>query len=1026
MTKTITTIPETITVIGTSADDKISVFVYGTSSLIYFYGNGGHDRLYGGGGDDYLDGGDDPDQLYGGEGNDWLYGGDGRDRLYGGEGNDWLYGGGDDGDSLYGGEGNDYLDGGGGSSTNYLTGGEGNDIFVLSPNILGYDLVKDFTQGEDKIQIRTTTGDETTLAELLENTGITITGNAIFNADGDRIMGLNDFSGELTYSDFHVLAESATETTLPLSLTDVDEGTVPPIRALALSHLEGGNGNDWLTGGSFKFNTKIYGHKGNDVLDGGDGWNKLYGGSGNDTLHGRDGYDQLDGGSGDDTLYGDDGNDWLRGGSGDDTLYGGDGNDELHGGTGNDIFVLSPDTIGKNTVIDFTQGADRLQILTDTGDENTLDKLLTNTGLMIRGDTIYNANGDAIMVLRGFAGELTIDDFRVVNESEVARDHVPTTFFLNYYGVRNSGTIYEADNVKMQMLAEVSFAGDDTQGYKITTDDARFEVKGKSLRIVEGSNFDYEASPIIKVTLTAVKAGSDTLTRTHTLRLRDVDDITTADTLRGGYGDDTLYGRGDDDVIYGNNGNDHLYGTIGDDQIHGDVGNDQLYGGGGDDTLDGGAGHDELYGGDGNDELNGGDTGHDKLNGDAGDDTLNGGIGRDTLNGGDDDDILNGDGGSDILNGGDGNDILNGGNNTDILNGGDGNDILNGGTGHDKLNGGAGDDLLTGGGGRDEFIIKANSGVDIITDFKQGEDKIHINIAFADLQFSKEHYTSEIETGTNDGDNLDLVISANGTVVAVLEDFSGTLTTDDFVIVENLVPEPVPTTITLNSDASKIAEADDVVETALTEVILAGGDTAGYTFTTDDARFAVDNGVLSIVAGSDFDYEAGATIEVTVTAAKADSDTLDATYTLTLTDVKAEFEAIASKPTDGATGGATGAISLPGEAITEQAEAAELVIGTPEIEYLNQRVSRIMDNIKFTFDRAVEEGRFDVVGIFDEDVAIAEKLEVKKIGTDGSKDIYNLQVKEGQTFEYDGNTDYLNIEYDGEYVGGGAVVIDIY
>ncbi len=60
--------------------------------------------------------------------------------------------------------------------------------------------------------------------------------------------------------------------------------------------------------------------------------------------------------------------------------------------------------------------------------------------------------------------------------------------------------------------------------------------------------------------------------------------------------------------------------------------------------------------------------------------------------------------------------------------------------------------------------------------------------------------------------------------------------------------------------------------------------------------------------------------------------------------------------------------------------------------------------------------------------APAEKLEVKLWGTDSNTDkqIYHLQVKEGQTFEYNGDADYLNIEYNGEYVGGGAIVIDIY
>ncbi len=106
----------------------------------------------------------------------------------------------------------------------------------------------------------------------------------------------------------------------------------------------------------------------------------------------------------------------------------------------------------------------------------------------------------------------------------------------------------------------------------------------------------------------------------------------------------------------------------------------------------------------------------------------------------------------------------------------------------------------------------------------------------------------------------------------------------------------------------------------------------------------------------------------------------------------------------------------------------EVKIVTPKIEFLNGRVADNMDNIFFTFNRAVEEDEFNVVGIFDEDSAPAEKLEVKLFGTDSYTDrqIYRLQVKEDQKFVYDGDADYLNIEYNGEYVGGGAVVIDLF
>ncbi len=106
----------------------------------------------------------------------------------------------------------------------------------------------------------------------------------------------------------------------------------------------------------------------------------------------------------------------------------------------------------------------------------------------------------------------------------------------------------------------------------------------------------------------------------------------------------------------------------------------------------------------------------------------------------------------------------------------------------------------------------------------------------------------------------------------------------------------------------------------------------------------------------------------------------------------------------------------------------EVKIVTPKIEFLTGRVDKLVDKIFFTFNRAVEEDEFNVVGIFAEDNAPAEKLEVKLFGTVShtDKQIYYLQEKEGQKFEYNGDADYLNIEYDGEYVGGGAIVVDIY
>jgi Ca2+-binding RTX toxin-like protein len=112
-------------------------------------GQAGNDSLQGGYGNDTLLGGDNDDSLAGETGSDLLLGGLGLDRLDGGVG----------GDSLDGGEGADSLIGGA-FGTDTLTGGLGADLFVYraaqdSFATAAADVITDFTQGEDKIDLTT-------------------------------------------------------------------------------------------------------------------------------------------------------------------------------------------------------------------------------------------------------------------------------------------------------------------------------------------------------------------------------------------------------------------------------------------------------------------------------------------------------------------------------------------------------------------------------------------------------------------------------------------------------------------------------------------------------------------------------------------------------------------------------------------------------------------------------------------------------------------------------------------------------
>ena len=187
------------------------------------------------------------------------------------------------------------------------------------------------------------------------------------------------------------------------------------------------------------------------------------------------------------------------------------------------------------------------------------------------------------------------------------------------------------------------------------------------------------------------------------------------DSLTGDSSDETLIGSADDNTISGLAGNDLLRGLNG---------NDTLFGGLGDDTLRGGRGKDALFGDRGNDTLQGG-RGKDALFGDRGNDTLRGGRGDDTLFGG---------------------------------------------QGNDSLEGGRGSDILTGGVGRDKFVLEAQSGLDIITDYQDGIDKLSLagNLEFGSLTIAQQ------------GDNTLIQSSDNG--LAILHNVQASLiTATDFV-----------------------------------------------------------------------------------------------------------------------------------------------------------------------------------------------------------------------------------------------------
>ena len=241
------------------------------------------------------------------------------------------------------------------------------------------------------------------------------------------------------------------------------------------------------------------------------------------------------------------------------------------------------------------------------------------------------------------------------------------------------------------------------------------------------------------------------------------------DTILGTSHDDTIDALAGEDIVKGYDGNDTIWGNEGRDTLHGGGDNDLLYGGLGGDTLLGDSGHDTLYGGDNLDVLFGGD----------GKDVLSGGDFKDFLHGGNDEDSLSGDDGDDWLIGDDGNDTLWGGAGLDRLEGSTGRDQLFGGAGHDKLRGGA---------DQDTFVYLAlsdstASGLDIISDFEHGIDKIDVSAlgytgitthtaASGELRIA---YSAASDRTYVRDDHSDFEIALKG-------DYRGILTQDDFTL----------------------------------------------------------------------------------------------------------------------------------------------------------------------------------------------------------------------------------------------------
>lgn len=428
------------------------------------------------------------------------------------------------------------------------------------------------------------------------------------------------------------------------------------------------------------------------------------------------------GGSGNDSIFGNTLANGITGGVGNDTIAGGGGADVLVGGAGNDtVRLVNGD------------GADRIQ------DSDAGDVLVINNATIAGTATVQAANSYRLTV-GGVNYTLTL---------------AGTVLTVAY----NNG----ADSFQIENFASGDFG------------------------IVLGAGGGGNPPPPPPPAPPAPPAAGGATPGADLLRGSDADN-----SIDGLAGNDTIHGLGGNDTLIGGDGNDMIYGGLGNDVERAGAGDDLVNGGEGDDSIEGESGNDSMNGGNGNDTIRGGDgndtligsNGINHLDGGAGDDKIHGGIDADLLIGGDGNDYLSGSTGNNTMEGGAGNDLMVAGANNDVMNGGadtdtlhayagndtlygglgndqlfagDGNDQVNGDGGNDTLTGGTGSDVFSGGDGADIFRFSGASGVDVVTDFLLGVDKLDVTGALSTI-LSKVVYDADSALVTlSTGNTVDLL-----------------------------------------------------------------------------------------------------------------------------------------------------------------------------------------------------------------------------------------------------------------------------
>ena len=711
------------------------------------------------------------DNITGSDNNDTISAGIGNDNVNAGAGNDTIYG---NAEGVTGGTGSNVIDGGAGNDTIHLqeahnevhfNGNYGNDTLVYDEhqengNTIvfddktleqiedentgiqitkdGDDIIVDFKDGsnnsvkiedylnaeaQEKLSETVIKGSDgansTTLAEIIEEKGINITGEGEFSG--------TQYKDNITGSE--------------------NDDTI-----------DSGAGNDTINSGA-----------GDDIIKAGTGNDTVNGGAGADLISGGAGNDTINGGAGDDVIYGNDdiissgtGSNIIDGGAGNDTIHLQEAHNEVHfsGNFGQDTVIFDNAQENGNDVVfedktlaqinenaTFSKSGDDLTMsfegeagnsvtfkdYFDAGNENitettvkgsdgatqstNIDSMLANATITVTGagdisgtqykdnitgsanDDIINAGAGADIVdggegddeITGGAGDDTLSGGTGEN----------TFIFSSGDGVDHILDATNDDVIRIDSVGEIDIeqiTEDDVKKLQITYnggtvitnyDFVNPENTNIDTVMVKQADGSYQEISIKENVIVPVEVDGD-YNKTSDLK----ENLVIADDA----GDITVTGLTVKDKITFAEGNDPEYSlSEGGLVVEGDTTTVTVTQAGADMTH-------RVF-------VNGvADDLSDKTLTVTGLENFDGsdlGFGNYDVTGTDEQNIL-------IT--GDGNDTIDGGAGGDILAAGGGDDVVNGGDGNDVILGEAGNDTLSGGAGSDQFTFAKGHGHDVITD----------------------------------------------------------------------------------------------------------------------------------------------------------------------------------------------------------------------------------------------------------------------------------------------------------------------